>query len=49
MNRNKDIAVRAKALRAELHEHNYRYHVLDAPTISDAEYDRLFRELQSLE
>jgi DNA ligase (NAD+) len=42
-------AARAKALRAALEEANYRYYVLDAPTISDAEYDRLFRELQALE
>jgi len=33
----------------ELNEHNYRYHVLDAPVISDAEYDRLFRRLKELE
>jgi len=32
-----------------LHDHSYRYHVLDEPTISDAEYDGLFRELQELE
>lgn len=36
-------------LRAEIHEHNYRYYVLDAPIASDAEYDRLLRELQELE
>jgi DNA ligase (NAD+) len=30
-------------------EANYRYHVLDQPTLSDAEYDELFRELQRLE
>ena len=36
-------------LRAELDGHNYRYHVLDQPSIPDAEYDRLFRELQALE
>jgi len=36
-------------LRAELDGHNYRYHVLDQPSIPDAEYDRLFRELQVLE
>ena len=40
---------RACILRAEIDEHNYRYYVLDAPLISDAEYDRLFRELQALE
>jgi len=33
----------------ELNRHIYNYHVLDAPTIPDAEYDRLFRELQALE
>jgi len=33
----------------ELNEHAHRYYVLDQPIISDAEYDRLFRELQSLE
>ena len=36
-------------LRAELDQHNYRYHVLDQPSIPDAEYDRLFRELKALE
>ena len=40
---------RAAALRQQLHEHNHRYYVLDAPSISDAEYDGLFRELQALE
>ncbi|MFT3741806.1 MAG: NAD-dependent DNA ligase LigA [Gammaproteobacteria bacterium] len=40
---------RSMALRQLLNEHNYRYYVLDAPTISDAEYDQLFRELQQLE
>ena len=33
----------------DLNEHSYRYYVLSAPTISDAEYDRLFRELEALE
>ena len=42
-------AARAAALRAEIERHNHAYYVLDAPTIPDAEYDRLFRELQSLE
>ena len=43
------IRERAEALRREIEEHNQRYYVLDAPTISDAEYDRLFKELLSLE
>jgi DNA ligase (NAD+) len=42
-------ATRILELRAELDLHNYRYHVLDEPSIPDAEYDRLFRELKSLE
>ncbi len=42
-------AVRAAELRRLLQEHNYRYHVLAAPTVSDAEYDALFRELAALE
>jgi DNA ligase (NAD+) len=40
---------RARQLHEQLHEHNYRYYVLDDPVISDAEYDRLLRELQELE
>lgn len=36
-------------LRAELEEHNYRYYVLDDPSISDAEYDRLYARLKALE
>ena len=36
-------------LREQVNEHNYRYHVLDAPTITDQAYDRLFRRLQQLE
>ncbi len=42
-------AKRAAALRAELALHNQRYYVDDAPSISDAAYDALFRELQALE
>jgi len=42
-------AERAAELRAQLGRHNYRYYVLDDPEIPDAEYDRLFRELQALE
>ncbi|WP_370317637.1 NAD-dependent DNA ligase LigA [Pseudoalteromonas sp.] len=36
-------------LRAQLEEHNHNYYVLDAPSIPDAEYDRLMRELRALE
>ncbi len=40
---------RMRELAKQLRRHNYLYHVLDAPEISDAEYDRLFRELLELE
>ncbi|AXO87753.1 NAD-dependent DNA ligase LigA [Pseudomonas parafulva] len=40
---------RIHALRAELDQHNYRYYVLDEPSVPDAEYDRLFNELKALE
>ena len=43
------IQQRADALRALLHHHAHRYYVLDDPELPDAEYDRLFRELQALE
>ncbi len=43
------IASRAEALRAKIEQHNHDYYVLDRPTVADAEYDRLFRELQALE
>ena len=43
------VLQRAARLREELERHNYAYYVLDAPTVPDAEYDRLFRELQQLE
>ncbi|WP_221076460.1 NAD-dependent DNA ligase LigA [Agarivorans aestuarii] len=36
-------------LRTQLEQYNYQYYVLDEPSVPDAEYDRLFRELQSLE
>ena len=36
-------------LREELHRHAHQYYVLDAPTVPDAEYDRMFQELQALE
>ena len=46
---NQDAASRVLALTAELNRHLHAYHVLDNPTIPDAEYDRLFAELQALE
>ena len=44
-----DPVERAPALRAQLRHHAHRYYVLDDPQIPDAEYDRLFKELQALE
>jgi len=46
---NSSIAHRIAALRAEIERHNHAYYVLDAPVVPDAEYDKLFRELQTLE
>lgn len=44
-----DIEKRVAELRATLDNYNYQYYVLDNPTVPDAEYDRLLRELQQLE
>jgi DNA ligase (NAD+) len=44
-----DARHRHAELSAEITEHNHRYHVLDAPVVSDAEYDALMRELRTLE
>lgn len=44
-----DGKARANFLRTELDRHNIAYYVFDQPTIPDAEYDKLFRELQALE
>lgn len=44
-----DAQKRAEELKCLIHEHNWRYYVLNAPLISDAEFDALFRELESLE
>ena len=44
-----EVQKRVEQLRREIREHNYRYYVLDQPTISDAEYDALMRELAELE
>jgi DNA ligase (NAD+) len=45
----RDARQRAGALREEIERHNYQYYGLDEPLVPDAEYDRLFRELQDLE
>jgi len=44
-----DEKQRIEQLRRELHEHNYRYYVLNQPTISDYDFDQLMHELQDLE
>lgn len=44
-----NIRQRVQKLREMVELHNYRYYILDAPTIPDAQFDRLFRELQQLE
>ena len=44
-----EARTRAETLKRELREHNRRYYVLDAPEISDFEYDELLRELERLE
>ncbi|MFC1916638.1 NAD-dependent DNA ligase LigA [Chloroflexota bacterium] len=49
MNDLDEVKERIEKLRAEINHHNYRYHVLDSPEISDAEYDGLMRELKQLE
>ena len=43
------IEDRVKILRDEINKHNYNYYVLDNPTISDYEYDKLFQELKEIE
>jgi DNA ligase (NAD+) len=43
------ITKRVAQLRQQIDEHNHRYYVLDEPQIPDAEYDKLFRELQAIE
>jgi DNA ligase (NAD+) len=44
-----NVAERVQQLRQRLHHHGHRYYVLDEPEIPDAEYDKLFQELQALE
>ena len=43
------VVEKIESLRKVLHEHNYRYYILDQPTISDLEFDQLLEELQQLE
>lgn len=43
------LSERVAALRKQLEHHEYLYYVLDQPEVSDAEYDRLMRELRDLE
>jgi DNA ligase (NAD+) len=40
---------RVEKLREEIEYHNYRYYVLDQPEVSDAQYDRMMREVEKLE
>lgn len=49
MSPNADAVRRAAELRDQLNHHAHRYYVLDAPEIPDAEYDKLFQQLQALE
>lgn len=44
-----EVMRQAESLRVQINEHNTRYYVYDAPVVSDAEYDRLMRQLQALE
>ncbi len=45
----KTLRSRYEELKAEVNQHNYRYHTLDAPIISDVEYDKLLNELKQIE
>ncbi len=49
ISRKSEPVARLKELRALIRAHDYSYHTLDQPTVSDSEYDRLFRELVQLE
>src|ERR1700757_3131137 len=43
------LEAEAESLREQINHHNYRYYVLDDPEVTDAEYDRLMRQLEELE
>src|SRR4051794_18880952 len=43
------VEARVRELREQIEQHNYKYYVLDDPTVSDAQYDRLMNELKELE
>ncbi|MGD9592304.1 MAG: NAD-dependent DNA ligase LigA [Candidatus Berkiella sp.] len=45
----REVVAKIKKLISEITTHDYRYYILDEPTIPDVEYDKLFRELQALE
>jgi DNA ligase (NAD+) len=49
MDKAREAAMEAAKLREDIERHNYLYYVLDAPEVSDAEFDALFRRLQALE
>jgi DNA ligase (NAD+) len=49
MTSTKELSARAATLREQLERANHEYYVLDRPTLTDFEYDRLFRELQAIE
>lgn len=49
MSKSPDVATQLNRLREQIHHHNYRYHVLDSPEVSDAEYDDLMRTLRAIE
>jgi DNA ligase (NAD+) len=48
-NQDMNTKSRYEKLKSEIHAHNYRYHVLDAPVISDLEFDKLLNELKRIE
>ncbi len=49
MTNKQQAAIQIEQLRQQINHHNYQYYVLDTPEVPDAEYDRLYRTLQSLE